>query len=155
MGVREQFELHTEFRYDADNVAVDALLMVIEDALGRGAVRTGGGEQADTMWARVHWSVPEADARLVNRLHEHLRTIGKYVHEPAQVRCSDSEGREQDYWLEPRRPAPGAAASSEEVEPDDPAAAAADDADPRPSGADVPAAEDDSHESDRSTTAAD
>jgi len=104
MGKREQFELQTEFRYDADNVAVDALLMVIEDALGRGAVRSGEDEQANVMRARVHWAAPEADARQVNWLHEQLRAIGKYVLEAAEVRCSDAEGREQGYWLSGNMP---------------------------------------------------
>lgn len=131
MGVRQQFDLKTEFRYDADNVAVDALLMVIEDALGRSAVRSGEDEQSGSRWARVQWVAPEADARQVNWLHEQLRAIGKYVLEPAEVRCSDAEGREQGYWLSgdmpQREPAPAEVDEAPAEVPPEPSDLAEDD----------------------------
>ena len=120
MAVRENFRLETELRVAADNIAIDAILMVIEDAFGRGSVKSGPDADGNIV-AHIHCAAAEVDARQVNRLHEQLATLAKYLLEATDVTCADDTGREASYRLEPAalpraRPEPDDAAASDEAE---------------------------------------
>lgn len=130
MATRENFRLETRLRVAADNIAVEAILMVIEDAFGRGSVNSGPDADGNTV-AEIRCAGEAIDARRANWLHGQLATMAKYLLEATDVTCADDTGREQPYRLEPA--APGGAAGTpdgvseeapEEVEDATPAAGA-------------------------------
>lgn len=108
MAAREHFRLEADLRFEPDNIAVEAILMVIEDAFGRGSVRSGPDADGQTL-AHVRCHAEEVDARRVNWLHGQLGILAKYLLETADVACSDDTGREQPYRLDPAAPAPATA----------------------------------------------
>jgi hypothetical protein len=101
---REQFRLHVEVRFEADNPAADAILMVIEDGFGREAVNRSAADEHGVTRARIGFEAPSVDARRVNWLHRQLATLSKYLLGPADVECADAEGRETSYRLDPSAP---------------------------------------------------
>jgi len=103
---REQFRLGVEIRFEADNPAVDAILMVIEDGFGREAVSRSAADEHGVARATIRFESPSVDARRVNWLHRQLATLAKYLLGPADVECEDAEGREASYRLDPAAPAP-------------------------------------------------
>lgn len=105
MATRERFRLETRLQVAADNIAIDAILMVIEDAFGRGSVRSGPDADGNIV-ADIHCTADAIDARQVNWLHGQLATLAKYLLAGADVTCSDATGREQSYRLEPDSPPP-------------------------------------------------
>jgi hypothetical protein len=104
MAAREHFRLETDLRFEPDNIAVEAILMVIEDAFGRGSARSVTDADGHTL-AHLRCHADEVDARRVNWLHGQLALLAKYLLEPADVACSDDTGREQPYRLDPAAPA--------------------------------------------------
>lgn len=115
MANREQFRLGVEIRFEADNPAVDAILMVIEDGFGREAVSRSAADEHGVARATIRFESPSVDARRVNWLHRQLGTLSKYLLGPTDVECEDAEGRESSYRLDPAAPAP---ARSTEADPE-------------------------------------
>ncbi len=116
MANREQFRLGVEIRFEADNPAVDAILMVIEDGFGREAVSRSAADEHGVARATIRFESPSVDARRVNWLHRQLATLSKYLLGPADVECEDAEGREASYRLDPA--APARTADTDEAEPE-------------------------------------
>ncbi len=110
MANREQFRLGVEIRFEEDNPAVDAILMVIEDGFGREAVSRSAADENGVARATIRFESPSVDARRVNQLHRHLATLAKYLLGPTDVECEDAEGREVPYRLDPAAPAAARAA---------------------------------------------
>jgi hypothetical protein len=109
---REQFRLGVEIRFEQDNPAVDAILMVIEDGFGREAVRRSAADENGVARATIRFESPRVDARRVNWLHRQLGTLAKYLLGPTDVECEDAEGRESSYRLDPTAPAPAQTADT-------------------------------------------
>lgn len=130
MANREQFRLGVDIRFEGDNPAVDAILMVIEDAFGREAVSRSAADDNGVARATIRFEAPSVDARRVNWLHRQLSTLAKHLVGPADVECGDAEGREASYRLDPAAPARAAHADPE-----------ADEADPETAEASMPDAE--------------
>jgi hypothetical protein len=103
---REQFRLGVEIRFEQDNPAVDAILMVIEDGFGREAVSRSAADENGVARATIRFESPSVDARRVNWLHRQLGTLAKYLLGPTDVECEDAEGREASYRLDPTAPVP-------------------------------------------------
>ncbi|MDZ7788853.1 MAG: hypothetical protein U5K73_12180 [Halofilum sp. (in: g-proteobacteria)] len=122
MADREQFRLGVEIRFEQDNPAVDAILMVIEDGFGREAVSRSAADENGVARATIRFESPSVDARRVNWLHRQLGTLAKYLLGPTDVECEDAEGRESSYRLDPAAPAPARAADAnpdtDETEPE-------------------------------------
>lgn len=111
MANREQFRLNVEVRFENDNPAVDALLLVIEDGFGRDAVSRSAADENGIARATIRYESPSVEARRVNWLHRQLATLAKHLLGPADVACEDAEGRESSYRLDPAAPAPARAAN--------------------------------------------
>lgn len=120
MANREQFRLGVEIRFEQDNPAVDAILMVIEDGFGREAVSRSAADENGVARATIRFESPSVDARRVNRLHRQLGTLAKYLLGPTDVECEDAEGQESSYRLDPTAPARAADAKPDpgETEPE-------------------------------------
>ena len=112
MANREQFRLGVEIRFEQDNPAVDAILMVIEDGFGREAVSRSAADENGVARATIRFESPSVDARRVNWLHRQLGTLAKYLLGPTDVECEDAEGRESSYRLDPTAPAPAQTADT-------------------------------------------
>lgn len=106
MAKREQFRLCVEIRFEDDNPAVDAILMVIEDAFGREAVSRSAADERGAARATIRLEAAGIDARQVNWLHRQLATLAKYLLGPTDVQCEDAAGREASYRLDPATAAP-------------------------------------------------
>lgn len=122
MANREQFRLGVDIRFEGDNPAVDAILMVIEDGFGREAVSRSAADEHGVARATIRFESPSVDARRVNWLHRQLATLSKYLLGPADVECEDAEGREASYRLDPAAPEPARTADpgpdEDEVDPE-------------------------------------
>lgn len=105
MANREQFRLGVEIRFEQDNPAVDAILMVIEDGFGRETVSRSAADEHGVARATIRVESPSLDARRVNWLHAQLATLSKYLLGAADVECGDAGGREVSYRLDPAAPA--------------------------------------------------
>lgn len=130
MANREQFRLGVEIRFEDDNPAVDAILMVIEDGFGREAVSRSAADENGVARAKIRFESPSVDARRVNRLHWQLATLAKYLLGPTDVECEDAGGRESSYRLDPAAPA----ARNVDADPE------ADEADPETADPSIPEA---------------
>lgn len=117
MANREQFRLGVEIRFEEDNPAVDAILLVIEDAFGREAVTRSAADEHGVAPATIRFESPSVDARRVNWLHRQLATLAKYLVGPADVDCEDAGGREESYRLDPAAPVPARTADADEAAP--------------------------------------
>lgn len=118
MANREQFRLGTEIRFEEDNPAVDAILMVIEDAFGREAVSRSTADEQGIARATIRFEGPSVDARRVNWLHGQLAILAKYLPGPTDVECGDAEGRESSYRLDPATAVPARTADTPATDPE-------------------------------------
>ncbi|WP_070989323.1 hypothetical protein [Halofilum ochraceum] len=126
MANREQFRLSVEIRFEQDNPAVDAILMVIEDGFGREAVSRSAADENGVARATIRFESPSVDARRVNWLHRQLATLAKYLLGPTDVECEDAEGREASYRLDPAAAAPAARDADTEPGAEEPETTTAD-----------------------------
>ncbi|MDZ7748102.1 MAG: hypothetical protein U5K43_04005 [Halofilum sp. (in: g-proteobacteria)] len=137
MAARENFRLQARLLVAADNIALDAILMVIEDAFGPGSVKSGPDDDGNVV-AEIHCAAHEVDARRVNWLHEQLGILAKYILEATDVTCADDTGREQSYRLEPAgldtRPAREPVAADDDSDEEAAAAPDGNDAEPATAG---------------------
>lgn len=106
MAVRESFQLHAELRFERDNPAVEAIVFVLEDELGKGVVRRWNDDESGETRVRVACEAQPMDARRGNWLIEQLRTLAKYLRAPADVQCADAVDGDRSFRLEAGRTEP-------------------------------------------------
>lgn len=106
MTVREAFELHAELRFERENPAAEAILLVIEDELGRRSVQRRDDPDNGETLARLTVEPQPMSPRRAKWLCEQLQTLAKYLHASTEVQCSDAIDGDRSFRLEARWPAP-------------------------------------------------
>lgn len=104
MATREDFRMDTELRFERDNPAVEAVLFVLEDELGRACVHRWRDDDTGELRARIRCGPQPIDPRRANWLHEQIAVLGKYLVAAADVHCSDATTGDRSWHIEAARP---------------------------------------------------